>query len=240
MLAFTSGTTGEPKATMHFHRDVLANADTFSHYVLKPTTDDVFTGTPPIAFTFGLGGLVVFPLRVGASTLLIEKATPDQLADLIEAHGVTICFTAPTAYRAIIASGKAATDPHAAPGASRPASTFPSRRGTPSRRPPASSSSTGSARRRCSTSSSARPTRRSARDRPASRSRATAPRSSTSSATTSPTASRAVWRSRDRRAAGISPTSARRRTSRTAGTSPATPSSATPTATSGTRPAATT
>ena len=107
MLAFTSGTTGKPKATMHFHRDVLANADTFSHYVLKPTIDDVFTGTPPIAFTFGLGGLVVFPLRVGASTLLIEKATPDQLADLIEAHGVTICSTAPTAYRAIIASGKA-------------------------------------------------------------------------------------------------------------------------------------
>ena len=107
MLAFTSGTTGKPKATMHFHRDVLANADTFSHYVLKPTSDDVFTGTPPIAFTFGLGGLVVFPLRVGASTLLIEKATPDQLADLIEAHGVTICFTAPTAYRAMIASGRA-------------------------------------------------------------------------------------------------------------------------------------
>ena len=107
MLAFTSGTTGKPKATMHFHRDVLANADTFSHHVLKPTKDDVFTGTPPIAFTFGLGGLVVFPLRVGASTLLIEKASPDQLADLIEAHGVTICFTAPTAYRAMIASGRA-------------------------------------------------------------------------------------------------------------------------------------
>ncbi|HKX67111.1 MAG TPA: AMP-binding protein, partial [Intrasporangium sp.] len=107
MLAFTSGTTGRPKATMHFHRDVLANADTFSHYALKPTKDDVFTGTPPIAFTFGLGGLVVFPLRVGASTLLIEKATPDQLADLIEAHRVTVCFTAPTAYRAIVSSGKA-------------------------------------------------------------------------------------------------------------------------------------
>ena len=76
MLAFTSGTTGRPKATMHFHRDVLANADTFSHYVLRPESDDVFTGTPPIAFTFGLGGLVVFPMRVGAASLLVERATP--------------------------------------------------------------------------------------------------------------------------------------------------------------------
>jgi 2-aminobenzoate-CoA ligase len=108
LLAFTSGTTGRPKATMHFHRDVLANADTFSKHVLKPTLDDVFTGTPPLAFTFGLGGLVVFPLRVGASSLLIEKASPDQLADLIETHQVSICFTAPTAYRAMIASGQAA------------------------------------------------------------------------------------------------------------------------------------
>jgi 2-aminobenzoate-CoA ligase len=107
LLAFTSGTTGRPKATMHFHRDVLANADTFSKHVLKPRPDDVFTGTPPIAFTFGLGGLVVFPLRVGASTLLIEKAAPDQLADLIDKHEVTICFTAPTGYRAMIAAGRA-------------------------------------------------------------------------------------------------------------------------------------
>jgi 2-aminobenzoate-CoA ligase len=107
LLAFTSGTTGRPKATMHFHRDVLANAETFSAHVLRPTKDDVFTGTPPLAFTFGLGGLVVFPLRAGASTLLIEKATPDQLADLIDEHRVTVCFTAPTAYRAMLASGKA-------------------------------------------------------------------------------------------------------------------------------------
>ena len=105
MLAFTSGTTGRPKATMHFHRDVLANADTFSRYVLQPNQDDIFVGTPPIAFTFGLGGLIVFPLRVGASTLLVERSTPDELADLIAEHGVTICFTAPTAYKAMIASG---------------------------------------------------------------------------------------------------------------------------------------
>ncbi|MFI9415150.1 AMP-binding protein [Nocardia gamkensis] len=107
MLAFTSGTTGRPKATMHFHRDVLAVADTFSTRVLRPQSDDVFIGTPPLAFTFGLGGLVVFPLRVGASTLLIEKATPDELPDLVAEHRATICFTAPTAYRAMLTSGRA-------------------------------------------------------------------------------------------------------------------------------------
>ncbi|MEJ7690349.1 MAG: AMP-binding protein [Nocardioidaceae bacterium] len=86
LLAFTSGTTGRPKATMHFHRDVLANADTFSRHVLKPTADDVFTGTPPLAFTFGLGALVVFPLHVGAASLLIEQATPNELAEHIAAY----------------------------------------------------------------------------------------------------------------------------------------------------------
>ncbi|HET9499854.1 MAG TPA: AMP-binding protein [Marmoricola sp.] len=107
LLAFTSGTTGRPKATMHFHRDVLAIADTFSRHVVRPTADDVFAGTPPVAFTFGLGGAVVFPLRAGASTLLIEKATPAELARHIEEHRVSVCFTAPTAYRAIIAGGNA-------------------------------------------------------------------------------------------------------------------------------------
>jgi 2-aminobenzoate-CoA ligase len=106
MIAFTSGTTGQPKATMHFHRDLLAIADTFSRHVLKPTADDLFTGTPPLAFTFGLGALVVFPLRAGAATLLLEKSTPAELADQIAARGVTICSTAPTAYRAMIAAGK--------------------------------------------------------------------------------------------------------------------------------------
>jgi 2-aminobenzoate-CoA ligase len=105
LLAFTSGTTGRPKATMHFHRDVLAIADTYSAHVLRPEPDDVFTGSPPIGFTFGLGALVVFPLRVGASTLLLEKATPDLLADAIAAHGVTVVSTAPTAYKAILAAG---------------------------------------------------------------------------------------------------------------------------------------
>ena len=108
LIAFTSGTTGKPKATMHFHRDVLAIADTFSARVLQPTADDIFTGTPPLAFTYGLGGGLVFPLRAGAATLLLEKAAPDELAGHIAARRVTACFTAPTGYRAMLASGQAA------------------------------------------------------------------------------------------------------------------------------------
>ena len=108
ILATTSGTTGRPKATMHFHRDLLAVADTFSKHVIKPEPDDVFTGSPPLAFTFGLGGLLLFPLRAGAATLLVERATPAELADHIAAHGATICSTAPTAYRAMLAAGRAA------------------------------------------------------------------------------------------------------------------------------------
>jgi 2-aminobenzoate-CoA ligase len=107
MLAFTSGTTGKPKATMHFHRDVLAIADTFSRHLIQPESSDVFAGTPPLAFTFGLGGLVIFPLRAGASTFLIERATPSELADLVARQNITILFTAPTAYRAILAAGDA-------------------------------------------------------------------------------------------------------------------------------------
>jgi 2-aminobenzoate-CoA ligase len=107
MLASTSGTTGQPKVAMHFHRDVLATADTFSKYLIRPRPDDVFTGTPPLGFTYGLGGLLLFPLRAGASTLLIERATPAELADAIAAHGVTVLSTAPTAYRAMLAAGKA-------------------------------------------------------------------------------------------------------------------------------------
>jgi len=107
MLASTSGTTGQPKVAMHFHRDVLATADTFSRYLIRPRPDDVFTGTPPLGFTYGLGGLLLFPLRAGASALLIERATPAELADAIAAHGVTVLSTAPTAYRAMLAAGKA-------------------------------------------------------------------------------------------------------------------------------------
>jgi 2-aminobenzoate-CoA ligase len=86
---------------------VLAIADTFSAHLVKPTPDDVFIGTPPLAFTFGLGGLLVFPLRAGSASLLVEKATPDELADAIERHHATVCFTAPTAYRAMLRAGRA-------------------------------------------------------------------------------------------------------------------------------------
>jgi 2-aminobenzoate-CoA ligase len=106
LLAPTSGTTGNPKATMHFHRDVLAIADTFGKHTVAGRPDDVFTGTPPLAFTFGLGGLLVFPLRIGASTLLIERATPTELAEAVERHRATVLFTAPTAYRAILRAGQ--------------------------------------------------------------------------------------------------------------------------------------
>ncbi len=102
LIAFTSGTTGQPKGTMHFHRDLLAICDTFSRHVLKPAADDIFCGSPPLAFTFGLGGLVLFPMSVGASTYLLEAAPPKELAALIGREKTTICFTAPTAWRAML------------------------------------------------------------------------------------------------------------------------------------------
>jgi 2-aminobenzoate-CoA ligase len=103
LIAFTSGTTGRPKGCMHFHRDVLAIADTFARHVLKPTPDDVFAGSPPLGFTFGLGGLVIFPLRAGASALLLEQAAPRRLLPAVAEHRVSVLFTAPTAYRAMLA-----------------------------------------------------------------------------------------------------------------------------------------
>ncbi len=101
LIAFTSGTTGNAKGTVHFHRDVVAVTDCFPPHVLKPTPDDVFCGSPPLGFTFGLGGLVLFPFRVGASALLLEQASPPNLVAGIEEFGATVCFTAPTAYRAM-------------------------------------------------------------------------------------------------------------------------------------------
>ncbi|QPC43187.1 benzoate-CoA ligase family protein [Kaustia mangrovi] len=103
LIAFTSGTTGEPKGTMHFHRDMLAICDCYSNQILRPKASDVFIGSPPLAFTFGLGGLVLFPFRVGAGTALLEKAGPDELLAGIERFKATVCFTAPTAYRAMLA-----------------------------------------------------------------------------------------------------------------------------------------
>jgi 2-aminobenzoate-CoA ligase len=105
LLAPTSGTTGRPKVTMHFHRDVLAIADTFARHIVRPRADDIFASTPPLGFTYGLGGQLVFPLRADASSLLVERAGPGELADLVTGHNVTVLFTAPTAYRAMLAAG---------------------------------------------------------------------------------------------------------------------------------------
>ncbi len=102
LIAFTSGTTGEPKGTMHFHRDMLATCDTYGAHVLRARADDVFIGSAPLAFTFGLGAAVLFPLRAGASSILLEQTAPEQLLDAIRILRPTVCFTAPTAYRAIL------------------------------------------------------------------------------------------------------------------------------------------
>jgi 2-aminobenzoate-CoA ligase len=102
LLGFTSGTTGEPKATMHFHRDLLIIADGYAREVLGVTPDDVFVGSPPLAFTFGLGGLAIFPLRFGATATLLETASPQNMIEIIQTHRATICFTAPTAYRVML------------------------------------------------------------------------------------------------------------------------------------------
>ncbi len=101
LIAFTSGTTGTPKGTMHFHRDLLACCDCWPQSTLRCTADDIFTGSPPLAFTFGLGGLLLFPMRCGAATLLLEKPSPDVLLPAIAEHRATILFTAPTSYRAM-------------------------------------------------------------------------------------------------------------------------------------------
>ncbi|MCM2563282.1 AMP-binding protein [Lutimaribacter sp. EGI FJ00015] len=104
LLGFTSGTTGAPKATMHFHRDILIIADGYAREVLNVQPDDVFVGSPPLAFTFGLGGLAVFPLRFGAAAALLENASPPNLIEIIQKYRATVCFTAPTAYRAMMAA----------------------------------------------------------------------------------------------------------------------------------------
>lgn len=102
LLGFTSGSTGDPKATMHFHRDLMIVADGYAKEVLGVTPDDVFVGSPPLAFTFGLGGLAIFPLRFGAAATLLEVATPPLMIEIIEKYKATVCFTAPTAYRAML------------------------------------------------------------------------------------------------------------------------------------------
>ncbi len=105
IIAFTSGTTGQPKGTMHFHRDVMAVCACWPPHVLRPRPDDIFIGSPPLAFTFGLGGLLLFPMTVGASTVLLEKTSPQHLIDAIQTFGATVLFTAPTSYRVMAAQG---------------------------------------------------------------------------------------------------------------------------------------
>ncbi|HEX3526129.1 MAG TPA: AMP-binding protein [Thermoanaerobaculia bacterium] len=100
-ILFTSGTTGQAKGTLHFHRDVLAVTDCFPRYVLKPTADDIFCGSPSLAFAYGIGGLLLFPLRFGATTLLLEQVTPPHLLQGIQDHRATICFSVPAAYRVL-------------------------------------------------------------------------------------------------------------------------------------------
>ncbi len=102
LLGFTSGSTGKPKATMHYHRDLLIIADAYAKEVLRVTPDDVFVGSPPLAFTFGLGGLAIFPLRFGATATLLEFASPKNMMEIIQTYRATICFTAPTAYIAMM------------------------------------------------------------------------------------------------------------------------------------------
>jgi len=104
LLGFTSGTTGEPKATMHFHRDLLIIADGYAREVLQVKPDDIFVGSPPLAFTFGLGGLAIFPLRFGATATLLENASPANMIEIIETYKATIAFTAPTAYRVMLSA----------------------------------------------------------------------------------------------------------------------------------------
>ncbi|MGO9360403.1 MAG: benzoate-CoA ligase family protein [Xanthobacteraceae bacterium] len=102
LIAFTSGTTGDPKGTMHFHRDMLAVCDGFAGNVLRARPDDRFIGSAPLAFTFGFGG-VLFPMHIGASFVVLENPAPANLAAAIERFKATVCFTAPTAYRAMLA-----------------------------------------------------------------------------------------------------------------------------------------
>ncbi|MCX7560133.1 AMP-binding protein [Sulfitobacter sp. F26204] len=110
LLGFTSGTTGKPKATMHFHRDLLIIADGYAREILQVTPEDIFVGSPPLAFTFGLGGLAIFPLRFGAAATLLETASPPNMIEIIEKFKATVCFTAPTAYRAMLQAMEGGAD----------------------------------------------------------------------------------------------------------------------------------
>jgi 2-aminobenzoate-CoA ligase len=106
LIAFTSGTTGTPKGTMHFHRDILAMCDCFPRYIFKGDRDDVYTGTPPIAFTFGLGAILCFPMRFGASVVFLQQGSPDGILETIQKYKCTALYTAPTMYRQLAEKAK--------------------------------------------------------------------------------------------------------------------------------------
>ncbi|MDW8481137.1 MAG: AMP-binding protein [Meiothermus sp.] len=106
LIAFTSGTTGKPKGCVHFHRDLLAVCDTFGKHILRASPEDTFIGSPPLAFTYGLGGLVLFPMRIGAKSVLLERASPELLLPAIAEFRASVLFTSPTAYRAMAAQAR--------------------------------------------------------------------------------------------------------------------------------------
>ena len=104
LMAFTSGTTGTPKAALHTHRDLMAACEAWPRHVLRATSDDIVIGSPPLAFTFGLGGLLLFPMWAGASVYFADAAyTPESMIDAINTVGATICYTAPSFYRRMAA-----------------------------------------------------------------------------------------------------------------------------------------
>jgi 2-aminobenzoate-CoA ligase len=157
LMAFTSGTTGKPKAAMHTHRDVLAACETWPRHVLCATPDDIVMGSPPLAFTFGLGGMLIFPMWAGASVYYPDIAyTPEAMVRLIGEVGATICYTAPTFYRQMAPFAKAVGIPSLRC-ASAPAKACQTPPASSGARPPASRCSTASAPPRCSTSSSRPP-----------------------------------------------------------------------------------
>ncbi|AHG01294.1 AMP-dependent synthetase (plasmid) [Halostagnicola larsenii XH-48] len=102
LMLYTSGTTGRPKGAVHTHRHVLATADSYARYCLEPTEDDVFGGNPPLPFAYGYGDLVTFPLRFGATTSLVEDASPGDLLEAVEDHGISVLCSIPTGFNQIL------------------------------------------------------------------------------------------------------------------------------------------
>ncbi len=234
LIGFTSGTTGEPKGTMHFQRDLLVICDTYAAKVLKASPEDRFIGSAPLAFTFGLGGIVLFPFRIGAAAVLPDKTAPADLLDAIERHKASVIFTAPTAYRAVLdkLAGRDISSLRicVSAGETLPKPVFDAWLAKTGLKLMDGIGATEMLHIFIAAPQEAiRPVR------PACRCRATRRRSSIPRGATCPTGRRAGSPCAGRSAAAISPMRASALTSRTAGTSPATPISAIGTAISGTR-----